>query len=198
MAGDHRYAQFRFVLSPCAGQEASDCADVWDALYMGAIPIVRRGGCPADRLWDELPVLVVSSWDEVSPSCTHAHTRPQLHTSSLNLSAICVLYLCLYHLTACVLWSKYFIYVLSPNPGLPPRQPCPPIFFFLVEPALCWGSRCVRSLWLCAHSFGHHVQIDAALLERTWSEYSTRRFELDRLRMAWYADMIRAAAKCTK
>ena len=96
------YARFRFVIAPCGGSHAAECESTWDALYAGAIPIVRRVGCPADRLWEGLPVLVVSSYVMPCPhsvlsllcathrlplSCaqTHTHTHTHTHTQFANV-----------------------------------------------------------------------------------------------------------------
>jgi hypothetical protein len=50
-----------------------------------------------------------------------------------------------------------------------------------------------------SHHLRTHLcsQIDADLLEKTWNEYNQRSFELDRLRMSFYAEKILASAKCS-
>lgn len=56
-------AQCKFVLSPRGG--GLDCHRTWEALYMGAIPIFKTSA--SDSIYDGLPVLIVKSWDEVTP-----------------------------------------------------------------------------------------------------------------------------------
>lgn len=52
----------KFVLSPRgAGQ---DCYRTWEALYAGAIPIVRRSFL--DPLFEDLPVLIIDDWEEIT------------------------------------------------------------------------------------------------------------------------------------
>ena len=52
----------RFVLSPPGN--GSDCHRTWEAIYSGAVPIVKREYWPFSHL--ELPVLVVEEWAEIS------------------------------------------------------------------------------------------------------------------------------------
>ncbi|HQR29057.1 MAG TPA: hypothetical protein PLL32_01530 [Anaeromyxobacteraceae bacterium] len=55
-------ARHRFVLSPSG--YGPDCHRTWEALALGAIPIVRRH--PIADLFAGLPVLVVDDWSEVT------------------------------------------------------------------------------------------------------------------------------------
>lgn len=55
------YSRHRFVLSP-AGQ-GLDCHRTWEALLLGAIPIVQRSSL--DPLFSGLPVALVDDWEEV-------------------------------------------------------------------------------------------------------------------------------------
>lgn len=52
----------KFVLSPRGN--GLDCHRTWEALLMGAIPIVKSSNI--DSLFEDLPVLIVSEWDEVT------------------------------------------------------------------------------------------------------------------------------------
>ena len=52
----------RFVLSPRGA--GLDCHRTWEALLCGAIPVVRTS--PLDSLLEELPVLIVRDWSEVT------------------------------------------------------------------------------------------------------------------------------------
>jgi hypothetical protein len=54
-------SQSRFVLSPTGN--GIDCHRTWEAMYLGAIPIVRRVHWPFADL--ELPVLVVNEWRDL-------------------------------------------------------------------------------------------------------------------------------------
>ncbi len=57
------YGQYAFVVSPFG--RAMDCYRTWEALAMGAIPIVRRS--PLEPLYQGLPVAIVDDWREVTP-----------------------------------------------------------------------------------------------------------------------------------
>lgn len=53
----------KFVLCPPGG--GVDTHRLWETLYMGSIPIVKRD--PVHAEWTDLPILFVDSWDEVTP-----------------------------------------------------------------------------------------------------------------------------------
>ncbi len=55
-------AASKFVLSPRGN--GIDCHRTWEALYMGAIPIVRSSS--SDLLYKGLPVLIVQDWEEIT------------------------------------------------------------------------------------------------------------------------------------
>lgn len=55
-------AASKFVLSPRG--HGLDCHRTWEALYMGAIPIVRSSS--ADAMYEGLPVIIVNDWNEVT------------------------------------------------------------------------------------------------------------------------------------
>lgn len=52
----------RFVLSPPGN--GIDCHRTWEALYLGAIPIVKRKFWPFAHL--DLPVVILDDWDDIS------------------------------------------------------------------------------------------------------------------------------------
>lgn len=52
----------KFVLSPRGN--GLDCHRTWEALYMGAIPIVRSSSL--DAMYEGLPVIIVNDWSEVT------------------------------------------------------------------------------------------------------------------------------------
>lgn len=53
---------FAFVVSPF-GQDY-ECIRTWEALCLGCIPIIKK--CPIDHLYDDLPVILVDDWSEVT------------------------------------------------------------------------------------------------------------------------------------
>jgi hypothetical protein len=55
-------SKFAFVASPLG--TGWDCHRTWEALVLGCIPIVSRS--PMARLFEELPVIVVSDWRQVN------------------------------------------------------------------------------------------------------------------------------------
>lgn len=55
---------FSFVLSPAGG--GYDCHRTWEALILGCIPIVKRFNIPLEELYDDLPVLIVNEWNDIT------------------------------------------------------------------------------------------------------------------------------------
>jgi hypothetical protein len=66
MEGRKRFLQsarnHSFVL--CPRGNGVDTHRLWETLYMGSIPIVRKDIAHSD--WEDLPILFVDSWDEVT------------------------------------------------------------------------------------------------------------------------------------
>jgi hypothetical protein len=60
-------AQSQFVLSPRG--VGLDCYRTWEALLMGAFPVVRTS--PLDSIYEGLPVVIVKDWSEVTESFLH-------------------------------------------------------------------------------------------------------------------------------
>ncbi|PCI94994.1 hypothetical protein COB11_03190 [Candidatus Aerophobetes bacterium] len=58
---DH-ISRSKFVVSPRGN--GLDCHRTWEALYLGAIPIVIKSSM--DSAFEDLPVLTISSWEEVT------------------------------------------------------------------------------------------------------------------------------------
>lgn len=56
------YTEYAFVVSPFG--RAMDCYRTWEALVMGAIPIVRRS--PLVPMYEGLPVAIVDEWSEIT------------------------------------------------------------------------------------------------------------------------------------
>jgi len=56
-------AKAKFVLSPRGyGQ---DCYRTWEAIHFGAIPVVKSSSL--DPIFEDLPVLIVEEWEEITP-----------------------------------------------------------------------------------------------------------------------------------
>jgi hypothetical protein len=53
---------FQFVISPHGN--GLDCIRTWEALIFGCIPIVRKS--PIDVLYEDLPVLIVEEWSDIT------------------------------------------------------------------------------------------------------------------------------------
>ena len=58
----HNLLKAQFVVSPRGN--GLDCHRTWEALYFGAIPIVKRSGI--DELFEDLPVVIIEDWNQVS------------------------------------------------------------------------------------------------------------------------------------
>ncbi len=56
------YCQYAFVASPFG--RGMDCYRTWEALLMGAVPIVRRS--PITQVFDGFPVAIIDDWREVT------------------------------------------------------------------------------------------------------------------------------------
>ena len=57
-----RQSEFVFVASPMGG--GLDCHRTWEALVLGCIPVMRK--LPIARLFEDLPVLMVDDWSDVT------------------------------------------------------------------------------------------------------------------------------------
>ena len=55
-------SKYKFVLSPPGA--GLDCHRTWEALYLNVIPIMLSS--TIDSLFDDLPVVIVKDWDEIS------------------------------------------------------------------------------------------------------------------------------------
>jgi len=54
--------KYAFVVSPHGN--GLDCIRTWEALVLGCIPVVKTSGI--DSLYDDLPVLIVQDWEDLS------------------------------------------------------------------------------------------------------------------------------------
>jgi hypothetical protein len=61
-------AQSKFVI--CPEGNGLDCHRTWEALLMGAIPVIKHS--TLDPLFEGLPVLLVDSWDQVTEEFLYA------------------------------------------------------------------------------------------------------------------------------
>ena len=57
-----KQSEYAFVISPHGN--GLDCHRTWEALCLGCIPIVKTSGI--DRLFDDLPVLIVKDWKDIT------------------------------------------------------------------------------------------------------------------------------------
>lgn len=55
-------AQSKFIICPLGN--GLDCHRTWEALLMGSVPIVKTSSL--DKLYDNLPVVIVKKWNEVT------------------------------------------------------------------------------------------------------------------------------------
>jgi hypothetical protein len=62
--------KFAFVVSPHG--VGLDCHRTWEALVLGCIPVVKRSVPGIDVLYENLPVLIVESWADVTPALLKA------------------------------------------------------------------------------------------------------------------------------
>jgi hypothetical protein len=85
----HKYRKVvrssKFVLSPPGN--GIDCHRTWEAIYLGAIPIVKKTYWPFNNY--DLPVLVVNDWNEIGDSIanyqgTKSVTKEELNTLFLD------------------------------------------------------------------------------------------------------------------
>jgi hypothetical protein len=58
-----KQSEYAFVVSPHGN--GLDCHRTWEALCLGCIPIVKTSGI--DRLFNNLPVLIVKDWKDLTP-----------------------------------------------------------------------------------------------------------------------------------
>jgi hypothetical protein len=79
-------AEYAFVVSPHGN--GLDCHRTWEALILGCIPIVKTS--PIDSLFDELPVLIVDEWSDISQelldSTVESFSMRQFNYKKLELS----------------------------------------------------------------------------------------------------------------
>lgn len=60
-------SKFQFVISPFGN--GLDCHRTWESLLVGSIPIVTKS--TLDQLYEDLPVIIVDRWEEVTEEFLH-------------------------------------------------------------------------------------------------------------------------------
>jgi len=80
-------SKYRFCLSPHGN--GLDCHRTWEALVIGTIPIVKTS--PLDRLYENLPVLIVKEWSDVTISLLE-ETHLQFQTRTFQLEKLTLNY----------------------------------------------------------------------------------------------------------
>ena len=76
-------ASSKFVLSPRGNGQ--DCFRTWEAIHVGAIPIVRSSSL--DPLYEGLPVLIIENWEEVTEEFLNAKYE-EMRQKSYNLEKL--------------------------------------------------------------------------------------------------------------
>ena len=75
----------KFVV--CPRGNGVDTHRLWETLYMGSIPIVRR--CPNVAQWDDLPVCFVDNWDSITgPGAPEFLEAEYLRISRMPISSL--------------------------------------------------------------------------------------------------------------
>ena len=82
-------SEYAFVLCPAGG--GIDCHRTWEALILGCIPIIRRMNVPQEKLYDELPVLLVDKWSDISKELLEK-TVAEFKTKTFNLDKLTLKY----------------------------------------------------------------------------------------------------------
>lgn len=82
-----RQAQYAFVVSPAGN--GLDCYRTWEALCLGCIPIVKS--CLIDSLFDDLPVLIVNDWTEITLELLY-NTLDKVATTQYNYDKLTLKY----------------------------------------------------------------------------------------------------------
>ncbi|MCA9329349.1 hypothetical protein KDA11_01785, partial [Candidatus Saccharibacteria bacterium] len=58
-----KHGNYSFILSPIG--RGLDCYRTWEALILGCIPVVQSS--PLDPVYNDLPVVIIQDWNEVTP-----------------------------------------------------------------------------------------------------------------------------------
>ena len=63
-----KQSKYAFVISPHGG--GLDCHRTWEALILGCIPIIKTSYL--NKLFDDLPVLIVNEWSDINADLLHS------------------------------------------------------------------------------------------------------------------------------
>lgn len=65
------FSRYQFVISPRG--KGIDCYRTWQALHVGSIPIVEAS--TINSLYEDLPIVVVERWTDLSAEMLERHLR---------------------------------------------------------------------------------------------------------------------------
>jgi len=82
-----RQSEYTFVVSPHGN--GLDCHRTWEALCLGCIPIVKTS--QIDRLFNDLPVLIVKEWKDLTPELLN-NTAEEFKNKEFNLKKLTLEY----------------------------------------------------------------------------------------------------------
>jgi hypothetical protein len=82
-----KQSKYAFVISPHGG--GFDCHRLWEALALGCIAIVKTSGI--DRLYDDLPVLIVKEWSHINKKMLR-ETMERFKTRKFNYDKLLLSY----------------------------------------------------------------------------------------------------------
>lgn len=73
-------SKFYFVISPHGN--GLDCHRTWEALALGCIPIVKKSWLSVGKLYEDLPVLIVDNWSDITLELLEK-TKNELFTNKI-------------------------------------------------------------------------------------------------------------------
>ena len=73
-------SKFYFVISPHG--YGLDCHRTWEALVLGCIPIVKKSWLSVGKLYEDLPVLIVDNWSDITLELLEK-TKNELFTNKI-------------------------------------------------------------------------------------------------------------------
>jgi hypothetical protein len=82
-----KQSEYAFVVSPHGN--GLDCHRTWEALCLGCIPIVKTS--QIDRLYDELPILIVKDWKDITAELLNK-TVEEFKNKKVNLEKLTLEY----------------------------------------------------------------------------------------------------------
>lgn len=83
----NKQIKYGFVISPHGG--GLDCHRTWEALILGCIPIVKTS--KIDHLFDDLPVLIVNDWSELTQELLN-ETIKKFSNKTFNINKLTLEY----------------------------------------------------------------------------------------------------------